>query len=181
LKGFVAYPKLGDVIDRALMDLLTYRNIPLAQVWKDRVRASSQLRHYHALDDDTLVEMNADLYPVLARWFNKGKDTNALGAYFVNFGKARQSQGFPVSEVLYSLVLAEKVVVEGMMSEGSLESSIQMYQAVDATMRISEFFLLGSFYLTKGFLEETYMHLNTTESVPEELLKRYFRDDFFFK
>ena len=67
------------------------------------------------------------------------------------------------------------------MAEGSLESSIQMYQAVDATMRISEYFLLGSFYLTKGFLEETYLHLNATESVPEELLRRYFRDDFFFK
>jgi len=181
LKGFRTYPKLETVIDRELLDLLTYRNVPLASLWKDRVRSAAQLRHYHPLDDDTLVEMNADLYPVLARWFNKGKDTNALGAYFVNFGKARQTQGFPVSEVLYSMVLAEKVVVESMMSEGSLESSIQMYQAVDATMRISEFFLLGSFYLTKGFLEETYMHLNTTESVPEELLKRYFRDDFFFK
>jgi hypothetical protein len=35
--------------------------------------------------------------------------------------------------------------------------------------------------MTKGFLEETYVALNSKEALSEELLKRYFRDDFFFK
>ncbi len=161
--------------------MLTYQSHSLAVVWKEKVRAAPQLKSYNTLSDDTLVEINSDFYISLARWFSKGRDTNALGAFFVSLGKNRQSKGFPISEVLYAMVIAERVVVEGIRSEIPMENSLQMYQAMDAMRRISEFFLLGSFYLTKGFMEETYLHLNAQESLPEEMLKRYFRDDFFFK
>jgi hypothetical protein len=56
-----------------------------------------------------------------------------------------------------------------------------MYQAMGALTRVAEFFLLGSFYATKGFLEETYTSMSSSDKVSEELLKKYFKDDFFFK
>ncbi|MCL1819009.1 MAG: hypothetical protein FWG35_08750, partial [Spirochaetaceae bacterium] len=62
-----------------------------------------------------------------------------------------------------------------------LDSTIRMYQAMGVVTQISEFFLSGSFYLIKGFLEETYLHMSNHDDVSEELLKKYFRDDFFFK
>jgi hypothetical protein len=56
-----------------------------------------------------------------------------------------------------------------------------MYQAMGAMTRIAEFFMLGSFYIVKGFLEETYTSMNSHDQISEELLKKYFKDDFFFK
>jgi hypothetical protein len=56
-----------------------------------------------------------------------------------------------------------------------------MYQSRGIMTEISEFFLLGCFYLTKGFLEATYTHMNSNDNVSKELLNKYFRDDFFFK
>jgi hypothetical protein len=56
-----------------------------------------------------------------------------------------------------------------------------MYQAMGIVTKVSEYFLLGCFYLTKGFLEATYTTMNRDDAVSEELLKKYFRDDFFFK
>jgi hypothetical protein len=56
-----------------------------------------------------------------------------------------------------------------------------MYQAMGALNTIAEFFILGCFYLTKGFLEETYTHMKGRDAVSEELLRKYFKDDFFFK
>jgi hypothetical protein len=67
------------------------------------------------------------------------------------------------------------------MTEYAPDNSMKMYQAMGAITRISEFFLLGSFYLSKGFLEETYTHMSHKDKVSEEILKNYFRDDFFFK
>jgi hypothetical protein len=89
--------------------------------------------------------------------------------------------GFPVSEVIYAVNLAQKIVIEYVMTEFAPETPVRMYQAMGVTTRIAEFFLLGCFYLTKGFLEATYTNMNKSESVSDEFLKKYFKDDFFFK
>jgi hypothetical protein len=90
-------------------------------------------------------------------------------------------QGFPISEVIYGLNLTQKVVNEYLMTEYAPDNTIKMYQAMSAITRIAEFFFLGSFYLSKGFLEETYTSMSLKDKTSEEILKNYFRDDFFFK
>jgi hypothetical protein len=169
------------VISRILIDSLKYKSHELAEFWKDWIRKSPQLKSYNELEDSALVGLNADFYPVLASALERGLDKNSLGAFFVHLGKDRMSAGFPLSELLYSLNLTQKVVIEYLLTECVMDNSMQMYQAVDVMTRISEFFLLGSFYLTKGFQEEMYVRLESKEALSEELLKRYFRDDFFFK
>jgi hypothetical protein len=41
--------------------------------------------------------------------------------------------------------------------------------------------MLGSYYLTKGFLEETFLRMRHGEKMTTEVLSKYFKDDFFFK
>jgi hypothetical protein len=67
------------------------------------------------------------------------------------------------------------------MTEFAPESPVKMYQSMGVISQVSEFFLLGCFYLTKGYLEAVYTKMNVHDSVEEELLKKYFKDDFFFK
>jgi hypothetical protein len=54
-----------------------------------------------------------------------------------------------------------------------------MYQAMGTITDVAEFFFLGCFYVTKGFLEATYMGMSDNNGISEELLKKYFKDDFF--
>jgi hypothetical protein len=67
------------------------------------------------------------------------------------------------------------------MGEYAPESPLRMYQSMGIMTQAAEFFLLGCFYLTKGFLEATYTHMNYQDKVSKELLQKYFKDDFFFK
>jgi hypothetical protein len=67
------------------------------------------------------------------------------------------------------------------MNDFVLDNPIRMYQAMGVSSKTAEFFLLGCFYLTKGSLEAIYTLMNQNDAVSEELLKKYFRDDFFFK
>ena len=103
------------------------------------------------------------------------------GSYFVNLGKQRMHDGYPISEVIYALSLAERIIIEYIMTDYAPESPVRMYQSMGVISRISEFFLQGCFYLTKGFLEAVYTEMNVHDSVEEALLKKYFKDDFFFK
>ncbi|MDR2480381.1 MAG: hypothetical protein LBD48_13880 [Treponema sp.] len=169
------------MIDRVLIDTFNLRARDFALRWRDSIRRSPQLKHYNSMDDDALVEADVQLYPLLSRVLDRGLDRSVVGDFFVKMGKARMKQGFPMSEVIYGISLAEKAVIEYMMTEFAPDNPMRMYQSMGALTRIAEFFLLGSFYLTKGFLEETYTSMSSRDKVSEEFLKKYFKDDFFFK
>jgi len=67
------------------------------------------------------------------------------------------------------------------MTEFAPENSMQMYASMGALTQVAEFCILGSFYISRGFLEETYTSMSSRDKISEELLKKYLRDDFFFK
>ncbi|MDR1374213.1 MAG: hypothetical protein LBJ24_04505 [Treponema sp.] len=169
------------MVDRVLIDMLNLKSKDFARRWKDLIRRAPQLKHYNALDDESLIEADAGFYPLLARTLDRGLDRAVLGDFFVRLGKERMKDEFPVSEVIYAVNLVQQVVIEYLMTDFVLDNTLRMYQAMGVVTKVSEFFLLGCFYLTKGFLEATYTNLNRKEAVSEVLLKKYFRDEFFFK
>jgi hypothetical protein len=169
------------MVDRILIDTLNLQSHDFALRWKNLIRKAPQLKHYNELDDEALIEADARFYPLLARTLDRGLDRSLLGDFFAKLGKERMQKGFPISEVIYAVNLAQKTVIDYIANDYAPENQVQMYQAMGLTSQVAEFFLLGCFYLTKGFLEATYTQMNSSDAVSEELLKKYFRDDFFFK
>jgi len=169
------------MVDRVLIDTLNLKARDFALRWKSNIRRTPQLKHYNNMDDDSLLEINKPFYPLLAHTLDRGLDRSLVGGFFVKLGKERLTEGFPVSEVIFDFNLTQTVVIEYIMTEFAPDNPMRMYQSMGAVTRIAEFFLLGSFYVTKGFLEETYTSMKKQDKISEELLKKYFNDDFFFK
>ena len=169
------------MVDHALIDNLNLKARDFAIKWKNLVRKAPQLKHYNTLDDETLIEADTGFFPLLSKTLDRGLDRSLMGNFFVNVGKKRMQEGFPISEVIYAVNLTEKITIEYIMTEFAPESPVRMYQSMGVVSRVSEFFLLGCFYITKGYLEAVYTTMNSNDSVSEELLKKYFKDDFFFK
>jgi hypothetical protein len=169
------------MVDHILIDSLVLKAGDFAIKWKNMVRKANQLKHYNSMDDDTLIEADKPIYGLLSRTLDRGLDRSLVGDFFVRLGKERLQDGFPISEVIYAINLAERIVIEYIMTEFAPESPVRMYQSMGVISQVSEFFLLGCFYITKGFLEAVYTKMNVHDSVSEELLKKYFNDDFFFK
>ena len=169
------------MIDRVLIDTLNLRSRDFSVRWKDSVRKNPQLKFYNSMDDDTLIEADMPFYPLLARTLDRGLDRSLVGEFFVTLGKQRMRDGCPISEVIFVLNLMQKTVIEYLMTEFAPENPMRMYQSMGALNQVAEFCLLGSFYISKGFLEETYTSMSVSDKVSDELLKKYFKDDFFFK
>jgi hypothetical protein len=169
------------MIDRVLIDTLKLRSRDFAVRWKGHVRRSPQLKHHNNLDDDALIESYMPFYAMLARTLDRGFDARLLSEFFSAEGKRKMKGGFPVSEAIFGINLFQKTIIEYLMTEFAPENPMRMYQAMGALNRVAEFCMLGIFYMCKGFLEETYKGMNVHDSVSEELLKKYFKDDFVFK
>jgi len=169
------------MIDRVLIDTLNLNSRDFAIRWKDSIRKNPQLKHYNEMTDGELIEADMGFYPLLGRTLDRGLDRSLVGGFFVKQGKQWMQRSFPISEVIFTLNLSQKMVIEYIMTEFAPENPMRMYQSMGALTRIAEFCLLGSFYIAKGFLEETYTSMSRNDEVSEELLKKYFKDDFFFK
>ena len=169
------------MVDQALIDNLNLKARDLAVKWKNQVRKATQLKHYNTLSDEALIEINASVYPILSKTLDRGVDRNTIGSYYVNIGKERMHSGYPVSEIIYAISITEKIVFEYIMTEYAPENPVRMYRSMGIISQLSEYFLLGCFYLTKGYLEAVYTKMNVHDKVEESLLKKYFKDDFFFK
>ncbi|MDR2314333.1 MAG: hypothetical protein LBE02_07340 [Spirochaetaceae bacterium] len=169
------------MVDRLLIDTLNLQAKEFAARWKGLIRRSPQLKHYAALDDESLVRMNFGFYPLLARTLDRGLNRRELGDFFVHLGKERMKEGFPISELIYAVNLVQQTVISYIMTDFGVDSPLRMYQSMGILNKVAEFFLLGCFYLTKGFLESTYTNMKSKNAVNEDILKQYFKDDFFFK
>ena len=169
------------MVDQILLNSLNRNARDFAVKWKNAVRKAQQLKHYNTMDDETMIEAETAFYPLLAKTLDRGLDRTLIGNFFVNMGKNRMQDGFPVSEVIYAVNLAQKIIIEYIMTEFAPESPVRMYQSMGVLSQVSEFFLMACFYLTKGYLEAVYTKMNIHDKVSEELLKKYFKDDFFFK
>ena len=169
------------MIDRVLIDNLSLRARDFAVRYKNSIRNNPQLKHFNTIDDDTLIEFNMRYYPLLARTLDRGLDRTQVGEFFVTMGKERMRMGFPMSEVIFALSIIQDGVIEYIMTEFAPENPMRMYQAMGVLTKIADFFLLGSFYITKGFLEETYTNMSKNDDISNDLMNKYFKDDFFFK
>jgi hypothetical protein len=152
----------------------------LAKQFVRKVRKATNLKKYNSMTDDAIIKINSKVYRTLGLWFEKEADKNQIGAFFVDVGKTRRKEGFPVSEVSYALYLSQRTVLE-YLNEYLSESSIALYNAVTLSNQVADYFFLGSYYMMKGYLEDTFIALNRDEAMPVETLRKYFCDEFFFK
>jgi hypothetical protein len=169
------------MVDRILIDTLNLKSRDFATRWMDKIHKAEQLKHYNTLGDEQLIAAQIGIYPVLARTLDRGIDRSLVGGFFVGMGKDRMRDGYPISEIIYAVNLSQQTVIEYITNDFIIDNPMKMYQAMGTINSVAEFFLLGCFYLTKGFLEETYTDMSSNGAVSKDLLKRYFKDDFFFK
>jgi hypothetical protein len=166
---------------RSLEAIISGATPEIGEHWLSKLRAAENLKSFRALSDAELRSIHEEILRKLARWFEKEADKNEIGAFFVMVGKEYCALGIPVSELTMALTQDRKAVVEYLVSNEDLEGAHRIYALMDAADQVADFFMLGSYYLTKGYLEETFLRLRRGEKMSNEVLGKYFKDDFFFK
>jgi hypothetical protein len=167
--------------DRVLIETFNFKAESIARRWMKLIRKEPQLKHYNSLSDEQLCKLNVPHYKQLSRAIERGIDRKLVGSYFVKLGKNRMRKGFPISETVLAYSLCQKVVFDYVISEFVQDNPLALYQVFNVIEKINEFSSIGCFYMIKGFLEQMYESMSSNNNIPEDLLKTYLKDDFFFK
>lgn len=169
------------MFDRALEELIATGGGASVGRWISLLRAAPQAKALKSLSDDELSSIYVEMGDELGRWLSGSSDKNDLGGFFAQVGREYSVQGIPLSELSLALALARKATVRRLVEEGLFDSANAIYAMLDASERVADFYAIGNFYLTKGFLEATIIRISATTSIPKSTMVEYFRDDLFYK
>ena len=166
---------------KSLDDILVGAAPGVGRRWLAKLRKAENVSEINRLEETELLSVHQEIVRKLGRWFDKSADKNEIGAFFVMMGKEYCAQGIPLSELTFSLNLDRKAVTEHIVENEELEGAHRIFALMEALDQVGDFFFLGSYYLTKGYLENTFVRMRKDQCLDDETLNMYFPDDFFFK
>jgi hypothetical protein len=169
------------MISKKFMDAIINKTEDLSKAWCKEVRKSDYMKTYQKLPDERLAKVNKIFFDHLAQWITKGLSRQEIGNYFVDLGKERYHDKFPLSEIHYAVYLAKRVVRNMVLSESLLDSAMEVYQVMELGNMVSSFFDTGNFYITKGYLQAMHDDLVRSKKFTKEELAQYFPHGSFFK
>ena len=166
---------------KSLDDIIVGAAPGVGRRWLAKLRKAENVSAINGVEDAELLSIHGEIIRKLGRWFDKSADKNEIGAFFVMFGKEYCAQSIPLSELMFALNLDRKAVTEHIIEVEELEGAHRIYALMEVLDEVGDFFFLGAYYLTKGYLEDTFMRLRKEQRLDDETLNKYLPDDFFFK
>ena len=145
----------------------------LAENWRDEVKKAEFTKTYHSLEDDEVIRRVSMVFEHLVNWLKTGASNDEAERYFENVGKDRLRQGFPLSEINYALYLEKKVFWNFIMNQKDLIDDLNSSDTLKMMTTLSNYFDLGSFFLTQGYFYEFFGELDDGAVYSKDQLKDF--------
>lgn len=136
--------------DRLLHTVETHAQ-EIAQNWFMDVTRNKSTVRYHTLNEDHLYHRVHRVLAHFGKWLDGSYDDRRIQKFFVELGRERRREGFPLSEVLSALSLTKKHIWQFALSRKILEGTLEIYAALEFDRRIELFFDRAAFYTARGF------------------------------
>jgi len=169
------------MISSKLLNLIANREDNLAKKWSDQVKKTEYMKTYQRFTEEELIRRNKRFFEQRLIWLDEGASKSAIGAFFVTIGKDRYREKFPLAEIIHGVFIAKKVFWDVIISEAFLNTTAEVYQALETLTMIYNFFDKGNLYITRGYLEEMYTEISNDKKIPADEIRNYFYPGSFFK
>ena len=137
------------MVSRKLIKVIQNHSSELARKWLQNVQKSSTTPTYHTCDEMSLLERVHNVYANLEKWLEK--ENSQVERYYTDLGAERLEEGFKLSEVLSALSITRRVLWEHVLTQGLLDSALDLYQALELNNRVVLFFDKAAYYIAVGY------------------------------
>ena len=121
---------------------------------------------YHQLASHQIHDRVYNVYRNLGQWLGNTLDSEVEHAY-TSLGARRCRERFPLSEVVYALILTKYHLRDYINSSGLVDSAVDLYQQAQLHRLVGQFFDKAIYFTTQGYERET-----RRESVIPETVER---------
>ncbi len=108
---------------------------------------------YHRIDHESLRTRLYDVYRHLGPWLAHTTE-DRIEAVFTALGHKRSAEGIPLSEVIFTLVLAKDHLRAFIRTRGLMDSRVELYQEQEFQRLVGRFFDRAIYYTVRGYERE---------------------------
>lgn len=141
----------GTSVSRKLVDLIERNAEALAKCWLADVKREASLTTYHSYDDIELYDRAFRVFSQLGKWISRETTKEDVARDYMALGGRRREEGFALSEIIRALILIRRNLWRKVMDEGLLDTSYDLYQAIELNDRVTLFFDRAIFYTALGY------------------------------
>jgi len=162
-----------------LIEVIARDSRQMAVAWMRGMKTSEFAESYHKLDDEEMKSRCQDVYDNLGKWLESDFKMLQGDTIYTDLGRQRYKEGIPLCQVHFALHLTKKVLWNHILSQGILNTSLEIYQAIDLFVRVQNFFDMASFYIIRGYMEEVFLQLGRQYHLDPQTLKAIFPEGSF--
>ena len=139
------------MLSDALVAVISRQAHDIVRAWLEQVRRHSQTPGYARLEPQRLQECAMHALSQFSDWLSSTSDPQEIAAFYQGLGKERRSQGVGLPEVLSSLILLRKQVVQHATRHGVWKRALDAYRVLELDHRIMRFFDEASYQTALGY------------------------------
>jgi hypothetical protein len=138
-------------VSRNYVGLIEQHAAELANQLLERLQNDPRTATYHDYDRDDLYKRAYDVYSQLGKWLSNDTTKEDVATVYTSLGKQRFNEGFKLSEVIHALILTRRILWFKILSEGVLNTALDLNLAMDLNNQTIVFFDRAIFYTAQGY------------------------------
>jgi hypothetical protein len=128
------------MISQSMVELIEKNADALAKQWLKDVRTNVNTPFYHTFQEEYLFERARKTYKNLGHWLNVTTPKQETAKFYRKIGQERFREGFPLPELLYSIILYRRHLWLFILHAGFFDSAYELLGALELNNRIILFF-----------------------------------------
>jgi len=138
-------------VSQKLVDLIERNAADLTNSWLADIRKDPNTLTYRRFDREAVYERAFRVFSQLGKWVSHETSKEEVARDYRALGEQRRREGFALSEVIQALILIRRNLWRKVMEEGLLDSTYDLYQAIELNNRVALFFDRAIFYTACGY------------------------------
>jgi len=141
-------------LTRRLVNIIIKNKEKIIEQWLEDVTVNPSTAEYHKVERAVLYNICDRILSYLTLCLGGLHDVSRIRNFYTNLGRERKKSGFKISGTLSALSLIRKHIWTFALAQDALQKNLELLMTFELQRRMTIFFDLATFYLTRGHEEK---------------------------
>ncbi|MHB8137669.1 MAG: NUDIX hydrolase [Smithellaceae bacterium] len=146
--------KAANSMTRRLINVMMKNKEKMINQWIEDMTTNPSTAEYRNYEIRALYNICDKIISQITLWLGNAYDIDRIKNFYIKLGLERKKAGAKISGVQSALSLIRKHIWDVALAQGALQKNLDLYMTFELQRRMTIFFDLATFYITRGYEEQ---------------------------